>query len=155
MLIKLIFLSLLVIIGSIILFTANDDKNNFQTLLENSGPYIGVSYPNESGLDGSGIIIGVIDTGIDYTHPDLFGFGQTGKVIQGTSFINEDEGTIDSQGHGTQVAGIIAADGQLTGIAPKLRRRHARRCPDADRHGEQLLRAADRTRPGSECIASP
>jgi len=121
MLIKLIFLSLLVIIGSIILFTANDDKNNFQTLLENSGPYIGVSYPNESGLDGSGIIIGVIDTGIDYTHPDLFGFGQTGKVIQGTSFINEDEGIIDSQGHGTQVAGIIAADGQLTGIAPKAK----------------------------------
>jgi len=121
MLVKLIFLSLLVVIGSIIIFTVNGNENDFQILLENSGPFIGVTYPNESGLDGSGIVIGVIDTGIDHTHPDLFGFGQTGKVIQGISFIDEEEGTMDTQGHGTQVAGIIAADGQLTGIAPKAK----------------------------------
>lgn len=118
---KFIFLIFLVVIGSIIIFSVNENKNEFQILLQDSGPYIGATYPNELGLDGSGIIIGVIDTGVDHTHPDLFGFGQSGKVIGGTSFIDEDEEIIDAQGHGTQVAGIIAADGQLTGIAPKAK----------------------------------
>ena len=52
-------------------------------------------------------------------HPDLLGFGYSAKVISGYNFVDRDEMPIDTNGHGTQVAGIIAADGQVQGIAPK------------------------------------
>ena len=73
------------------------------------------------GIDGDGIKIAVIDTGIDFNHPDLFGWGPDGKVIGGYNFIQEGEPPLDTNGHGTQVAGIIAADGQLVGVAPKAK----------------------------------
>jgi len=60
-------------------------------------------------------IVAVVDTGVDYTHPDL-----TGRVIVGRDFVNGDDDPMDEDGHGTEVAGIIAAthDGSgATGIA--------------------------------------
>ena len=35
------------------------------------------------GIDGTGIKIAIIDTGVDFNHPDLFGWGPNGKVIEG------------------------------------------------------------------------
>jgi hypothetical protein len=49
-------------------------------------------------------IVAVLDTGVDYTHPDL-----VGKVIKGTDYVNADLNPMDDNGHGTHVAGIIAA----------------------------------------------
>jgi len=46
------------------------------------------------------------------------GLGLEGKVIGGYDFIDNDETPEDSNGHGTQVAGIIASNGELKGIAP-------------------------------------
>ena len=46
------------------------------------------------------------------------GLGLEGKVIRGYDFIYNDETPEDSNGHGTQVAGIIASNGELKGIAP-------------------------------------
>ena len=95
--------------------------------LENSGPYIGVTTPQNHDILGEGIKIAVIDTGVDFNHPDLYGWSSTNdineqaKVIGGYNFISENRPPVDTNGHGTQVAGVIAADGQITGIAPKAK----------------------------------
>jgi len=52
------------------------------------------------------IVIAIIDTGIDYNHPDLNG----GRYMGGYDFINEDDDPIDDEGHGTHVTGIATAD---------------------------------------------
>jgi thermitase len=53
---------------------------------------------------GSSVAVAVIDTGIDYGHPDL-----AGKFIGGWDFVNDDGDPMDDHGHGTHVAGTIAA----------------------------------------------
>ena len=55
---------------------------------------------------------------MDFNHPDLLGLGLDGKIIGGYDFVDNDETPQDSNGHGTQVAGIIASNGNLKGIAP-------------------------------------
>ncbi|HEX6087697.1 MAG TPA: S8 family serine peptidase [Thermoanaerobaculia bacterium] len=72
------------------------------------------------GTRGEGMRIGVIDSGIDYTHPALGGFfGPGHKVAGGYDFANDDADPIDDAGHGTHVAGIIAADSpEIAGVAP-------------------------------------
>lgn len=73
----------------------------------------------EVGATGKGVLIGIIDTGIDYGHPDLgSGFGIGHKVVGGYDFVNNDDDPLDDNGHGTHVAGIAAANGELKGVAP-------------------------------------
>lgn len=59
---------------------------------------------------GAGVIVGVVDTGIDLTHPEFAGRLVTGTCFGGTTVCS---GTAaqgnDNNGHGTHVAGIIAA----------------------------------------------
>lgn len=116
---KFIILFSVLVINMIIGVQFFENQSDFQTYLDKSGPYIGTKTAIESGFDGTGITIAVIDTGVDYNHPDLFGLGDQGKVIGGYDYIDKDSTPIDTSGHGTEVAGIIAADGQLKGIAPK------------------------------------
>ena len=104
-----------------ILFQFLLSENEIQTYLERSVPYVGTEILRIDGIDGTGIKVAVIDTGVDFNHPDLFGWGPDGKVIGGYNFIREDELPLDTNGHGTQVAGIIAADGQAIGVAPKAK----------------------------------
>lgn len=85
----------------------------------------------ELGLSGAGIKVGVIDTGVDYHHPDLGGcFGPGCRVAYGYDFVgdayNDDLGTPlvpdadpdDCWGHGTNVTGLLAAKGSIQGVAP-------------------------------------
>ena len=72
-------------------------------------------------LTGRGVRIGVIDTGIDYSHEDLrknYSGGQ--DVIDGDGDPMETN-NINGQGtlHGTHVAGVIAANGRMKGVAPE------------------------------------
>ena len=93
---------------------------NYELLLDNSGPYIGAEFPKQLGFTGKGVKIGVIDTGINPSHPDFFNQDETSRFLKGYDFVDNDTIPQDTNGHGTQVTGIIAADGQLKGIAPMV-----------------------------------
>ncbi len=75
-------------------------------------------------VTGLGVVIAIIDTGVDYQHPDLGGcFGANCKVIGGYDFVNDDPDPMDDNGHGTHVASIAAgtgaaSNGLLKGVAP-------------------------------------
>lgn len=96
------------------------DEDVVTPYLDKSIPYLGID-TSTGGPDGEGILIAVIDTGIDYNHPDLMGFGPDGKVVDGHNFIDPTRPPIDTNGHGTEVAGIISASGNIQGVAPASR----------------------------------
>ena len=79
--------------------------------------------PDGTPVRGDGITVALLDTGVDYRHPDLgAGFGPGHKVVAGHDFVNNDDDPMDDNGHGTHVAGIVAAKaaepGGITGVAP-------------------------------------
>jgi minor extracellular serine protease Vpr len=93
---------------------------------------------NEMGYTGMGVKVAVMDTGIDYDHPDLGGgFGPEYRVVKGWDFVGDaynadpasasynpvpapDPDPDDCNGHGTHVAGIIGASGKVVGVAPDV-----------------------------------
>ncbi len=93
---------------------------------------------HELGLTGKGVRVGVMDTGVDYHNPDLGGgFGRDARVVTGWDFVGDafnadpedptynpvpspDGDPDDCNGHGTHVAGILGAKGEVTGVAPEV-----------------------------------
>jgi subtilisin family serine protease len=91
---------------------------------------------SELGYTGAGVKVAVMDTGIDYDHPDLGGcFGPGCRVVTGYDFVGDDYNADDTSpsynpvpvpdpdpddcnGHGTHVSGIVGANGTVTGVAP-------------------------------------
>jgi len=114
----LVFTLLLVGLFSFVIMNFVNLEENYELLLDNSGPYIGAEFPKQLGFTGYGIKIGVIDTGINLEHPDFFNPDGTSRFLKGYDFVDNDSIPQDTNGHGTQVTGIIAADGQLKGVAP-------------------------------------
>ena len=88
-------------------------------------------------IRGQGQTIAVIDTGIDYTHPQLGGgLGDEFKIIAGHDFVDDDSDPMDTDGHGTAVAGVIASDSFTSngftyrGLAPDAKLVALRIAPD-------------------------
>jgi len=91
--------------------------NKVKAPVVHSGAWIG---PDVSPvpIKGTGIRVAVLDTGIDYTHPDLWA-----NYSGGYDFVNNDSDPRDDQGHGTHVSGTIAGliDGAgVVGVAPEV-----------------------------------
>ncbi|MEW6173953.1 MAG: S8 family peptidase [Bacillota bacterium] len=78
---------------------------------------IGAGAVHDAGNKGQGVKIAVIDSGVDYNHPDL-----DDNYAGGYDFVNNDSDPMDDLGHGTHVTGIIAAednDSGVVGVAPE------------------------------------
>ena len=82
------------------------------------------AYNGASGYDGTGVVVAIIDTGVNYNHVDLSDHmwnGGDGYPNHGYDFYSKDNDPMDEYGHGTHCAGITAGDGTSgtqTGIAP-------------------------------------
>jgi len=82
--------------------------------------HIGAGSVHASNNRGTGVKVGIIDTGIDSTHPEL-----SANYAGGWDFINNDNDPRDDHGHGTHVAGIVGAvdngdaDTGIVGVAPE------------------------------------
>lgn len=71
------------------------------------------------GNSGAGVKVAVLDTGIDYNHPDL-----NDNYAGGYDFVNRDGDPMDDHGHGTHVAGTIGAEDNdlgVVGVAPGVK----------------------------------
>ncbi|GAK14483.1 S8 family serine peptidase [Geomicrobium sp. JCM 19039] len=106
--------------------TSVDAGVDYEVSLRESVPFIGAddlrSELDHRGvkLTGKGVKVGVIDTGIDYTHPDL-----SLNYKGGYDVVDDDDDPMESKVkgkaqtfHGTHVSGIIAANGSVKGVAP-------------------------------------
>jgi hypothetical protein len=81
-----------------------------------------VHAPENGGNKGAGVKIAIIDTGVDYNHEDLN--DNFNKNLLGYDFVNSDNDPMDDDGHGTHVAGIIAAEDNnigVIGVAPEAK----------------------------------
>ena len=99
---------------------------SFYPMLNDSVKIIQANKLWDLGYNGSGIVIAILDTGIDKTHPDLDDLDDDPstddpKVIYEVSFVDfdfdgiPDEPPMDGHGHGTHCAGIAAGTGAASG----------------------------------------
>ncbi len=80
---------------------------------------IGAGTVHDGGNRGAGVKIAIIDSGVNYNHPDL-----NANYAGGYDFVNSDNDPMDDNGHGTHVAGTVAArdnDAGVVGVAPEGR----------------------------------
>lgn len=95
--------------------TATDTETNNKPVMPNA--------LNNTKYTGDGVKVAVIDTGVDYNHPDL-----DVNYVDGYDLVDLDEDPMETQQeqgmptlHGTHVSGIIGADGEkFKGVAPDV-----------------------------------
>jgi subtilisin len=91
--------------------------------------HIGSKAAHDAGVRGQGVKVAVIDTGIDYIHDDpddnpyVVDPEFASNYAGGYDFVNNDTDPMDDNGHGTHVAGILAAEKNgylVVGVAPEV-----------------------------------
>jgi subtilisin family serine protease len=95
-------------------------------LLDHSVPQVGAPEAWARGYEGDGVVVAVLDTGVDETHPDL-----RDRVVVSENFSEDPDG--DQVGHGTHVASILAGSGaaeggRYRGVAPGVSLLSAKVC---------------------------
>jgi len=110
---------------------------------------------NLLGVRGDSVVIGFIDTGINYNHVDLASHLWTDPNYphHGWNFEQNSDDPIDIQGHGTFMAGLVASDGtagETCGIAPRAQIMACRVRTTVDTIAENTLFAAVQF-----CLAPP
>jgi subtilisin family serine protease len=83
-----------------------------QATLERTGATVGATYVRTAfGLDGTGVGVAIVDSGVANWHDDL----GSDRVTRFVDFVNFQPTAYDDYGHGTHVAGIIAGSGYDSG----------------------------------------
>ena len=90
----------------------------FQSGYIEGAKIIGADKFGEKGRYGEGVTIAIIDTGADINHPDL-----KDRIVGVKNFTSDDKydtsNVSDYAGHGCHTAGIVGANGNIIGVAPK------------------------------------
>ncbi len=76
----------------------------------------GIRDLNAQGLTGKGVTVCIVDSGLDSMHPDFAHL----HIIAWEDLVNFKAQPYDDNGHGTAMAGLIAADGSIRGTAPDV-----------------------------------
>ncbi len=85
---------------------------------------VGAPFLWQRQLTGEGVVVAILDSGVNYQHPDLTAQmwdGGTAFPLHGYNFERDDHDPTDISGHGTSCAGIVAGNGmsgRTTGVAP-------------------------------------
>ena len=74
---------------------------------------LGMRGVHSRGILGQGVIVGILDTGINSAHPE---FSNNSRVLAGFNAVDGSSDVSDAMGHGTHVSGIIGAPGNGTGM---------------------------------------
>ena len=112
---------------------------------------IGVPALHARGLTGQGIIVAIVDTGIDASHPDF-----EGVTVRWSDHVNGRSQPYDDAGHGTHVSGLVVAqaraggfDPRVLGVAPGADLLHIKGVPGSGTgSGADIARAVDQATDG-------
>ena len=89
------------------------DISTAQVTLSNAIPELYAHWVWEEGIDGTGVVIAVLDTGLDPDHCDI-----SGKIVAWKDCVNSQSSPYDDNGHGTFVASCAAGQADPKGVAP-------------------------------------
>ena len=84
--------------------------------LEAQEVYVDMIQRDQVSLDGSGVTVCIVDSGLNTEHQDL----KSLKVTKWKDFVGTSSTPYDDHGHGTSMAGLLVADGWMQGIAPNV-----------------------------------